>query len=178
MQADQVESPESRIVAFAMRNGVTMTTQFVPWSQSRNKAEKHPSLNWLVTLTVGEGRPILTTDYMAGSGHCPSYKASKRHLGHANSLTRFEAIKHECETGRGDGKKLQPKISDVLYSLAMDASVLDSGSFEDWAVEFGYETDSRKAEAIYHACLDIALKLRNGLGEAKLAELREACQDY
>ena len=42
----------------------------------------------------------------------------------------------------------------------------------------GYDPDSRKAEGIYRACLELALKLRNGLGEKLLAELREAVADY
>ena len=73
---------------------------------------------------------------------------------------------------------LKPELRDVLYSLSMDASVLDSSCFEEWANELGYEADSRKAEGIYKACLDIALKLRNALGEAGLEKLRTACQDY
>jgi hypothetical protein len=34
------------------------------------------------------------------------------------------------------------------------------------------------AEAIYNACIDIALKLRSAIGESGLSELREAFQDY
>lgn len=71
-----------------------------------------------------------------------------------------------------------PKVTDVVHSLIMDATVLDSGGFEDWAAELGYDTDSRKAESIYRACLEIALQLRAGLGESVMAELREAAQDY
>ena len=188
MQTEKTESAESRIVSFAMRKGITMVSDFVPWSQSRNKAEKHPSLNWRYTLTIGEGRPLLTTDYMAGSGHCPSYRQMD------NSVMRAEMVRWECENGRPalradwrghwqvtpkpGAAKLQPKVADVLSSLALDSSVLDESSFEDWASSLGYDPDSRKAESIYRACLDIALKLRNGLGEQGLAELREACQDY
>jgi hypothetical protein len=57
-------------------------------------------------------------------------------------------------------------------------SVLDSGSFEEWAADYGFDTDSRKAETTYRACLDIALKLRNGIGEDGLRKLQEAFQDY
>ena len=62
---------------------------------------------------------------------------------------------------------IEPDKLDVINSLVMDASVLNSSSFEDWADEFGYDRDSRKAETIYRACLDIALKLRNAIGESK-----------
>lgn len=63
-------------------------------------------------------------------------------------------------------------------SLVSDADVLDCSTFEEWADNLGYDKDSRKAEATYRECLALALKLRNGLGEAALAELREAAQDY
>ena len=63
------------IVDAAAELGVTMTAEFVPWSKSRDKGEKHPSLNWVITLHKG-GRAFLTTDYSAGCGHCPGWIAA------------------------------------------------------------------------------------------------------
>lgn len=37
--------------------------------------------------------------------------------------------------------------------------------FEDWADDLGYNTDSRKAEAIFRACVDSTMTLRTMLGE-------------
>lgn len=71
-----------------------------------------------------------------------------------------------------------PDPVDVFYSLTMDSSVLDSAGFESWAEDCGYDTDSRKAESIYRACLDIALKLRGAIGESGFAALQETFQDY
>ena len=51
---------------------LTVDAAFVPFSQSRNKAEKSPSLNWRVTVKR-DGHDVLTTDYMAGMAHCPGY---------------------------------------------------------------------------------------------------------
>lgn len=171
------------IEAIAADLGLTLESEFVPFSKSRNASEKQPSLNWKVTLKRN-GRPILTTDYMAGSGHCPAYKQGDR------SIARVDAVKAECELGltcRIDAggypismrsKPILPNFADVLHSLASDADVIDAGGFEEWAGNLGYDTDSRKAEATYRACLDIALKLRSGLGDDGLAKLREATQDY
>lgn len=180
-------TPKQQIEAWAARHGVTMTTEFISFSQSRNKAEKSPSLNWLVTLRNGD-RDIITTAYSAGCAHCPAYNLSVRECGGQNSMMRHEAIRMECENGKAiqmygetprlTTKPILPDLADVLYSLSMDADVLDSGSFENWASEFGYDTDSRKAESIYRACLDIALKMRAALGDAAIQELRDACQDY
>lgn len=170
--------------------GLAVTAQFVPFSKSRNakeaKSASDLSLNWRVTIGRN-GQPFMETDYMQGIGHAPAYKASVRALGHANSLLRFEALQYEAEKGRiaprGNlmigGKPLdEPSAVDVLYSLSMDAGALDYPSFEDWAPDFGYSEDSREAEKIYRACLEIALKLRNAIGEAGLEQLREAFQDY
>jgi hypothetical protein len=100
----------------------------------------------------------------------------------------------ECETGfaheytmqgfrprrvRNTGRiPILPGLADVLYPLVIDASVLDYSGFEDWAANFGYEPDSRKAEAIYKSCIEIALHIRNGVGEDGLAKLQAAFQDY
>lgn len=64
--------------------------------------------------------------------------------------------------------------------------VFAAGGFENWASEYGYDTDSRKAESIYQACLDIALKLRGdialklrgAIGDSGMVELQTAFQDY
>lgn len=157
--------------------GLTMTTVFVPWSRSRNAGEKYPSLNWLVTIKRN-GREVLTTDYSAGCGHCPSYKQ------HENSVDYWNKIKNECEYGKRSigapaGKRsLEPDMADVLHSLLDTSEALEHSCFESWADEFGYDSDSREAEATYKQYLDIGLKLRAAIGDTGLAKLREAFQDY
>ncbi len=181
-------TPRERILQTAKELGILMLADFVPFSQSLNKNLKHLSLNWHIQLDLsndGGTHGILTTDYSAGSAHCPGYKAGDK------SISRHNLVQWECENGRhghiatsggimpaAGNKRIEPDKADVLYSLAMDASVLDAPSFEEWASDFGYDTDSREAEKTYRACLDIALKLRNAIGEDGLARLREACQDY
>lgn len=73
---------------------------------------------------------------------------------------------------------VEPNPVDVLYSLVMDSDVLDTGGFEDWAANFGYDTDSRQAESIYRACLELALKMRAAFGSDGMAALQSAFQDY
>lgn len=159
--------------------GLTIDAQFVQFSKSRNRDEKRPSLNWRVTLKRN-GRDVLTTDYSAGCGHTESYKASVKKLGSRNCIMRDDAIRAECETGIGYASRkhvaLEPR--DVLYSLVMDADVIDAGTFEEWASNYGYDTDSRKAESIYRACLEHALKLRAAIGDAGLSQLRDIFQNY
>jgi hypothetical protein len=166
--------------------GLTIKAQFVPFSQSRHKDETYKTLNWRVTVLRND-KPFLTTDYSAGSGHCPADKSKEFAR---DSWLKTKAIEAECETGKpsmkmGDnvhtahGKPfITLKAEDVFYSLSSDADILNYPSYGEFAREFGYDEDSRKGEAVYRACLDIGLKMRAALGEAGLQELREAFQDY
>lgn len=171
--------------ALLTQHDITVTSVFVPWSKSRNNKEKDRSLNWVITITKA-GRHVITTDYMAGIGHCPSYKQNppKTYQEHRNYVERIEA---ETEQGYATKKPLGwqpavvvdrkkpivPSTANVIYCFTADASVLDAGGFEDWARDYGYDTDSRKAEKLYRDCLEIALKLRAGLGDELITQLRE-----
>lgn len=182
------ETREER-AAIVASLGLTVESVFVPFSQSRNKAEKYPSLNWRVTV-LRNGREILTTDYSAGSAHCPSYKhddkAETRHMvawecehGFKASGVRWGGRPEAYGATRGNvAQPIKPDSLNVLASLAMDSDVIDAGGFESWASDLGYDTDSRKAESIYRACLDIALKLRSALGDSGLQTLRNAFEGY
>lgn len=167
------------ILAAAAELGITMEAVFIPFSRSRNASEKQPTLNWRVSL-ARNGKAIITSDYSAGKGHCPAYKASIAALGNRNSIMRDDFIRRECETGRAadSGDKLMPDFADVINSLVSDADVIDYATYEDWASNFGYDPDSRKGEADYRACLDVALRMRAALGEAGVTKLREACDQY
>lgn len=181
-------TPQENIERTAAELGLTMETVFVPFSQSRNKSDKHPSLNWKVTI-LRNGREVLTTDYMAGSGNCPGYP--NRYLGKM-TVAEKAVVDAECETGMPcyfsnerqeaipsyRATPILPEFADVLYSLASEASAIDYATFEEWASDYGYDTDSRSAEKTYRACLEIALKLRSAIGDDGLAKLRESCQDY
>lgn len=174
-------------------NGIKLTTVFIPFSKSRNANEKHKSLNWKVTLWRND-TAIITTDYSAGCGHCPAYKKPPRFgNGNPDKWAQEQLIAFECEKGiagfsvspnfgsvmpRSGNKKIEPDLESVLYSLIMDGDALDYRGFEDWAENFGYDPDSREAEKTYKACMDIALQMRNGLGEKLLSELKEAFTDY
>jgi hypothetical protein len=181
--------------------GLSITAEFIPFSKSRNAKENakvsNMSLNWRVTLMRhdirrGEVQPsrraILTADYSQGIGHAPSYKQGRL------TVDDDTALRIECETGRkATGRKATdhhgnlfhyvkgrpipaPKASDVMESLLLDADVLDHSTFEEWATDCGYDPDSRSAERIYRTCLELALQMRNGIGEDGLRQLREALE--
>lgn len=180
-EATAREKLESAIAAL----GLSVESVFVPFSASRNAGEKHRTLNWKVTLKRN-GREIVTTDYSAGVAHCPAYKRLKMGGYGRETMEQREALNFETEKGKAwrnsrlgiGGAPILPDSVDVIWGLSQDSNVLDSGGFESWAADYGYDADSRKAESIYQTCLELALKLRGAIGEAGLESLREAGSDY
>ena len=73
---------------------------------------------------------------------------------------------------QGSAHTKPPTLEDVLDCLASDsAGVENARSFEDWAAEYGYDTDSRKAEKTYCLCRDQAEQLKALLGPDSYAQL-------
>ncbi len=169
--------------------GVTMTSEFVPFSRSRNQNNKDLSINWKVT--VKRGSRSLTTDYMQGIGHLPesiqpTYWGKKKYY-------ENELIKFACETGKvGYWSDLHekvlpnikptplqpPTIDEVLYCLVMDADTINYESFTDWAHDYGYNDDSIKDKKVYDDCMHLALQMRQLFNDADMNTLKDLFQDY
>ena len=64
-----------------------------------------------------------------------------------------------------------PKASEVIACAARDGMSTVGVSFEDWASEFGYDTDSRKAETIFKDCEGLLFKLQNLLTQDDIEHL-------
>ena len=61
----------------------------------------------------------------------------------------------------------EPEADEVLDCLASDASGIENArSFEDWCGDYGYDSDSRKAEKIFNTCEHQAKRLRQFLGDS------------
>jgi hypothetical protein len=71
---------------------------------------------------------------------------------------------------QGSAHKEPPTAADVLNSLSFD-SCATGETFESWANEYGYDTDSRSAEKTYKACLRYARLLEGFLGSDLYNEL-------
>jgi hypothetical protein len=68
----------------------------------------------------------------------------------------------------------EPTACDVLSCLLSDVT---DESFEDWCAEFGYDTDSRRAERTYNAIKKQTKKLRQFLGD-KFSDYRFETEHY
>ena len=90
-------------------------------------------------------------------------------------------IESAYHTGTGhrnkQGKPTTPHIAGILYALLSDAS-LGEDSFSDFCGICGYDTDSRKALAMYLECQGTTEKLRKVFTGDALTTLRDLLQDY
>lgn len=58
-----------------------------------------------------------------------------------------------------------PEVADVLDCMASDSAGIENArSFEEWAGEYGYDTDSRKAHRTFTVCERQARRLEKFLG--------------
>lgn len=166
--------------------GLTYTATFVPTKQPADKV-KNPQLHWEITLS--KGPQTMTLPYHEGCAHVMGYQ--QYHKTPYEKRLHDEMIREACETGvtntdwakeryyfKHKVKQPEPKLADVLYCLVTDANVLNSGGFEAWASNYGYDTDSRKAEQTYRQCIDQSLQFKNLIGQSALEQLQEAFQDY
>lgn len=56
---------------------------------------------------------------------------------------------------QGSAHTKPPTVEEVLYALSMDASAGEENeTFESFCYELGYDEDSRKAYAMWEACVD------------------------
>ncbi len=98
--AETMQTSKERLSQAIEKAGLSVKSTFVPFSQSRNKDEKQPSLNWKVTL-VHNGKDVITTDYMAGCAHCPAYQAideGRRYRG--LTVDEDSEVRKQCESGK------------------------------------------------------------------------------
>lgn len=168
------------LTTIAAELGLRVESTFVPFDDPKIKTVSGKYLSWTCKVFRGD-QLILETPYRAGIAHCPSYKQGRLSVDDAEAI-EFEVTRGlRCvrrSYGVVGGEPILPKPEDVLANLAMDADAIDHPSFESWAGDYGFDTDSRKAEATYRTCLDTALKLRAAIGDAGLQRLRDAAREH
>lgn len=162
------------IQQFLTKYPVTIELTEVPENPSMEKS-KDEMINYYVTLAF-EGR-MMSLYFSTGLGWVEtrtgqSAQGVTYRKRDKTFLVRSGNTLYDGNDGRMFGKYRirKPKVEDVLNCLASDASGIDQ-SFEDWASELGYDTDSRKAEQIYQTCQKQARELRQLLGVTVFEEL-------
>ncbi len=94
---------------------------------------------------------------------------------------RYQGRKMTTEFRTGIGWDHEPSAADVLESLLSDAATVnvlrDGGDFEEWAADLGYDTDSRKAEAIFKQVQAQTERLERLLGDDYEAAVNPSAAD-
>ena len=99
------------------------------------------------------------------------------HRGDSRSNNPDIAIVESFDFHMGMGTNGEPHAADVLHSLCLDIASAEI-SFEDWCADYGYDSDSRKAERIYNACNAEAKKVRRLFSDDEIFELNNIVHDY
>ena len=194
---ENAHDPVLALYAEAIDLGLSLETG-QPAAEIRE--EKWLCISYPVTLKRG-GSVIHPSRYSIGSGHVPPIKKSKRDQTQLSGFTGgsgvFWTIQRKgwriipnmsCEEDREEGLammqkqakrcKIKPKLADVLHSFLMDGQpAFDAYTFEEWAKEYGYNEDSRKAESIFQECLKTGDNLRRHLSAAEIEKLRELANE-
>ena len=76
---------------------------------------------------------------------------------------RYKGRQYSFDFWQGQGIASDPTAEGVLECLLSDSTVSDD--FADFCNEFGYDSDSRKAEKTHKACLKVGENTRRLLGD-------------
>lgn len=140
---------ESNLNVFCQSAGLKLKSVLVGYmpDESSPKDKRWPHFAWRVTLTRSD--QSFTTDYSTGTGHAKPVPRT------------FQGTDREWLAN--PKSPVPPTAANVLSSLLSDAQCA-SDSFDDFCGNFGYDTDSRKALAIYLECQTIGTAMRRLLG--------------
>lgn len=176
------DEKKQQINELLARHGVIMSAVFVPQSASRNSQEKNHTINWRISFTRASNKASMALDYGQGIGHVPNYKQPRTIHDERVLGEPWETGKYNATTGKV-GTYMQkrlplpaPAAADLLYSITMDDT--HGESFEEWCSNFGYDSDSRTAEATYEACKRQTYDAQRVLGSQLLEEAAKILEDY
>lgn len=159
---------------FVERHGITLTAVPVPLVEHWEGDKEAQS--WCYTLKCGSRE--MSGTFTKGSAH-RIWSETPKPWGcdRPRTFSRVgERAPREGRSTRGYEEFMAwsepepPTAEEILDSLASDVSSIDQ-PFEEWASEYGYDTDSRKAEKTYEACRTEYYNLRKLLGARDLETL-------
>ena len=135
-----------KLADFITTHGLTMTAQRIKERPDKAKPKdpkeaqwEWEASHWLLTISKGGN----------GTGKGPE----------TGTLTTYYSM--------GSAHKGKPDLAGVLDNLASDAAGWENArTFEEWAGEYGYDTDSLAAEKIFNACGTLVEQLKELLGDS------------
>ena len=155
---------EQKVTGLLAEFDITYVAQYRGVSLDRDFMDE-----WFCMFYFGDDRRVF--QFFTGIGLRTEPRRGLPHRGYVRRNTIA------WEENQKAMKPAKPHPAGVLYSLIRESAAADV-SFYEWCSEYGYDDDSRKAEATYQACRDNAYKLREVFSRAQLEALDKALQDY
>lgn len=148
-------------------------------------------IRYWVTLAY-KGKTVLQTEYSLGIGHVKLQKhvlwwsltEEERGFleawqGKPNANFQNKELQARIAGKLAKAQKVTPSLESVVHSLLLDGQpYFNNESFEEWAANFGYDTDSRKAESTYRTCMEIGRKIKAAVPNDVIEKAQEILQDY
>ena len=108
----------------------------------------------------------------------PDADSWDRNASHYRVSVRRCANRMSTAYSMGAAYTTGPELVDVMDSLLRDSEGVEGADFETWAGDYGYDTDSRRAERTFKACKRQAVSLGRLFSRSNLSDLRELFADY
>lgn len=176
IESDNIRAEVSRIAEAA---GVTYTATYL----GQRKREEWDCDAWVCSLTKGKNKEEF--EFFTGLG----LRAEPTTSAKTQAQLEFPGLQptdvsRRTQYGKRYLAKVEslrkpqtPHIADLLHSLILDSGA-STQSFASWCDELGYDSDSRKALAIYEACQCNADNLRRIFGVTGIVALQTALEGY
>jgi len=163
------------IQEFIKANNIEM--EFLPAKGNPSMEEGNKMVHF--TVSINGGAMVIT--YSVGCGIVERWIIDTNQRRHSIGYSSVRNGKEYAKCKKSvDGRNFynemvkyyKPDPADILDCIASDASGTDQvGGFEDWCGEYGYDIDSRKAEAIYNEVNRQSRALRAMLGRKDYDQL-------
>lgn len=192
------EAPAKTIAAFIKRHNIGVDCSKP--TPHYDKAEDWPAISYTVTLYSMEEEPDGTKvrkssaydrqpiNFKLGIGHV-KWKRYSFATSDESRIIEFHKSGRRYKAGHQGGlatvaanmaraQKVKPSAYDVLTNLQHTLrEFYDRLSFEEWADEYGYNTDSIKDRELYEQCQLEGRFTYSWLGDERARELLEAEDD-
>jgi hypothetical protein len=117
-----------------------------------------------LTRFINRNRITASVEWADNNPNMEADKEWNRGASHWKITLRCRGRQMTTYFSQGSAISGLPTAADLLDCLASDSSGIENArSFEDWCSEYGYDTDSRKAEKTFKVCERQAQKLKTFL---------------
>lgn len=149
--ATQEQTPQQQVAALMLANNIHKNGEVGEVvAAGLNRGTAWPHWAWTVVIhnnKTCESRPI---KWKCGLAHCVLGKERKRV--HNMKVQDISEVGGKYYFQLKQIIPTKPDPAEVFATVCRDVvSRRDAGTYERWALEFGYDPDSRKGEAIYNS---------------------------